>query len=86
MEQEDKPVLKVEGEVNIKSSWREGETQIQRKKVVKWAAEGIHASMKIDGSSSLVHHLTSPLAELFPVLSVVKSGEITLKLKQTDNV
>ena len=46
-----KPVLKVEGDIHFKSSIKSGEDgKIQGKRFVKWAAEGLTAGLKIDGS------------------------------------
>lgn len=53
---------------------------------MKWVAEGVNASLKIQGNSKVVHHFTNPLAELFPILGAIRAGELSLKLKHSENV
>lgn len=48
--------------------------------------EGITANLKIEGNSKIVQHFSSPLAEVFPIFKVIRSGEINVKLKGSDNV
>lgn len=83
---EEKPFLKVNGEVSARNSLRVNDLKFQNKKVVKWMGEGITANLKIEGSSKIAQHFSSPLAEVFPIFKVIRSGEINVKFKGSDNV
>ena len=62
IESEEKPVLKMEGEIGIKNSTKLDEQKLHPKKFVKWIAEGSTSSFKIDGNPKVVQHFTSVLA------------------------
>lgn len=44
-------------------------------------AEGFVANMKIEGNGKLVQHFTEPFSEFFPIFKAIKSGDVSLKMR-----
>ena len=59
---------------------------MQDKKFVKWLGEGFHCKISIEGNGQVIQHCTEPLVDYLPMLKVVRSGEIQIKLKDPDNI
>lgn len=85
-EQEEKPILKVAGELTIKNSIRSDEVALHKKQLVKWIAEGLTANLQVTGSHAVISNFISPLIDIFPIFKVVRSGEVSLKLRSPGNV
>lgn len=50
--------FKVDIELAFKNSIRSESSMFQNKKIVKWMAEGLMATIKIEGNSKVVQHMT----------------------------
>lgn len=48
---------------------------------MKWIAEGVVANVKIEGNGKVLQYLTEPFSDIFPIFKVIKSGEVSLKMK-----
>lgn len=79
-------MLKVAGELTIKNSIRSDEVSLQKKQLVKWIAEGLSGNLQVTGSHAVISHVISPLIDIFPVFKVVRSGEVSLKLRSPASV
>lgn len=65
----------------MKNSIKGEDGKLQNKKMVKWMTEGMSSHLHIKANRELTKHFTAFLTDFFPILKVVKSGDINLKLR-----